>query len=353
VVKSIRTVHTLAIQSQHLFEVVMYFMSRKPKRRLPSKTIIIRSIETIFAFALSCSVISSAATQTLFGSTRLTPPGEYTKQIEGPAVDAAGTLYVPNFQRDGTIGKVSPGSSHSELFTKLPVGSIVSGTRFDLSGRMYLADWKGHNVFVIEPGQTNPQVYFHAGTFHQPNDLAVAADGTLYASDPIFGKGTGQIWRIARGPDGKANGAVMSGERPKMGVTNGIDLSPDDGTLYVSESPTREIWAYRIEQGKLTVPRLVKRFDGPPGPELDGLRTDADGAIFVARPGSGTVAMLTPDGNLVREIPLKGKTPSNLTFGGPDGKTIYVTQVDGGFIETFRVERAGREFCMRTGNAAC
>jgi signal peptidase len=83
------------------------------------------------------------------------------------------------------------------------------------------------------------------------------------------------------------------------------------------------------------------------------LRTDVDGRIFVTRPLKGTVAVLTPDGNLVREIPLKGKNPTNLTFGGPDGKTVFVTQGDGGFIEAFRVDRPGREPCLQVSGAAC
>jgi signal peptidase len=312
---------------------------------------IIVFLEAVFGVLLCCGAIPAAA-QLLFESARLTPPGEYSNRIEGPAVDAAGILYVVNFQRDGTIGKVPPGSLRSQLFTKLPTGSIGSGIRFDLGGRMYVADFKRNNVFVIELGHTTPQVYFHSDKFNQPNDLAIAADGTLYASDPKFGNGTGQIWRITRGPDGKANGAVMSSER-EMGTTNGIDLSPDGETLYVSESTTREVWSYRLDQAKLAMPRLVKRFDGPPRSELDGLRTDADGRIFVARPGNGTVAVLAPEGNLVREIALKGRTPSNLTFGGPDGKTVFVTQVDGRFIETFRVDRPGREPCMQIGHAIC
>ena len=51
---------------------------------------------------------------------------------------------------------------------------------------MYIADFKKHNVWVIERGETTPRVYFHSDRFHQPNDLAIAADGTLYASDPRF-----------------------------------------------------------------------------------------------------------------------------------------------------------------------
>jgi hypothetical protein len=51
---------------------------------------------------------------------------------------------------------------------------------------MYIADYKKHNVLVIEAGQSTPQVYFHSDRFNQPNDLAVASDGTLFASDPRF-----------------------------------------------------------------------------------------------------------------------------------------------------------------------
>jgi sugar lactone lactonase YvrE len=207
---------------------------------------------------------------------------------------------------------------------------------------MYVADFSKHNVFVLNSGETRPHVYFHSAEFNQPNDLAIAADGTLYASDPKFPH-HGQIWRITRQPDGSGAGSVMSSARP-MGAANGIDLSPDGAILYVSESDAREVWAYRLDGNKLLDPRLLKKFDGF---EFDGLRTDIDGKIFVVRPNAGTVAVLTPDGSPARpEIPLRGKVPSNLTFGGADGKTVFVTQVDGRFIESFRVDRPGREPCL-------
>jgi signal peptidase len=286
---------------------------------------------------------AAGAEPALFESRQLTPAGEYTGGIEGPAVDAAGTLYVVNFGRQGTIGKLRLGATRSELFVTLPGGSIGNGIRFDREGRMYIADFRKHNVLVIEAGQSAPQVYFHSDRFNQPNDLAVASDGTLFPH-------SGQIWRIVRGRDGKASGEVMSSER-SMGATNGIDLSPDGTTLYVSEADTREVWAYRLDGTKLAAPRLVKKFDAF---ELDGLRTDLDGKIFVARPLNGTIAILapdkTPDTALVREVPLRGKVPTNLTFGGPDGKSVFVTQKDRKFIETFRADRPGREPCLQASN---
>src|SRR5262249_42475495 len=247
----------------------------------------------------------------LFLSRQLTPSGEYTSGIEGPAVDAMGNLYVVNHGRQGTIGRLAPGATQSEPYVELPPGSVGNAIRFDRDGRMYIADYKNHNVLVLERGSSEPQVYFHSDDFNQPNDLTVADDGTIYASDPNWRRRDGQVWRIVRGLDGKGQGEVMTVER-KLGTTNGLDLSPEGTTLYVDESETREIWAYRLEGAKLAAPRLVRKF---PDFGLDGLRTDIDGLIYVTRILKGTVAALTPNGKLVREIPLQAKEPTNLAFG--------------------------------------
>jgi len=94
----------------------------------------------------------------------------------------------------------------------------------------------------------------------------------------------------------------------------------------------------------------VKRFSDF---SLDGLRTDIDGQLLVARILKGTVAVLSPDGTIKREISLRAKEPSNLAFGGVDGRTVFVTKRQGGFIESFRVERPGREYCLQTPDASC
>ncbi len=307
----------------------------------------ILALSEVLVAALMTS--AAAAEPALFESRQLTPSGEYTSGIEGPAVDAMGILYAVNFGKQGTIGALSPGAPASELFAGLPEGSIGNAIRFDRDGRMYVADYRNHNVFVFERGETEPHVYFHSDQFNQPNDLTVGMDGTIYASDPHWRGHDGQIWRITRGPDGAGMGEVMSSNR-KMGTTNGLDLSPDGATLYVSESETREIWAYRLDGEKLVAPRLVKRFADF---SLDGLRTDIDGQIYVARIEKGTIAALSPDGKVRHEIPLRGKEPTNLAFGGPDGRTVFVTQRQGGFIEAFRVDRPGREFCLQTSDASC
>jgi sugar lactone lactonase YvrE len=302
----------------------------------------------VAVYLVACVVFfagrSNAAEDAPFVSKRITPPGEYTAGIEGPAIDASGNLYVVNFQQGGTIGKLAAGAAQSQLFTSLPAGSIGNGIRFDRQGRMYVADFKKHTIWVIASGETTPHAYFHSDRFNQPNDLAIAADGTLYASDPRFASPAGgQIWRITRRPDGKGQGEVMSSTR-RLGVTNGIDLSPDGATLYVSESNSRQVWAYRLDGNKLLDPRLVRGFADF---EVDGLRTDVDGRIYLARLSAGKIAIIAADGSLQREVPLSGKQPTNLSFGGLDGRTVFVTQKEGRFIEAFRVDRPGREPCLQ------
>ena len=109
------------------------------------------------------------------------------------------------------------------------------------------------------------------------------------------------------------------------------------------------MWAYRLDGSKLLDPRLVRTFADF---EVDGLRTDVDGRIYLARLSAGKIAIIGADGSLQREVPVSGKQPTNLTFGGPDGRTVFVTQKEGRFIEAFRVDRPGREPCLQVQGCA-
>ena len=306
-------------------------------------TISSRTASLLCKLAAAGMLLSPAAAQLApYQSLQVTPPGEYTFGIEGPAVDARGNLYVVNFGKPGTIGKLPAGAGQSELFAVLPEGSIGNAIRFDRDGRMFVADYKKHNILLVSADGKEIQTYFHSDDFNQPNDLTIAADGTIYASDPHFKTRDGQVRRIGKSADG--TGDKMTTDR-KMSTTNGIDLSPDGSTLYVGESDTREIWSYRIDGARLLSAKLIKRFDDF---GIDGLRTDTEGNLYVARILKGTIAVLTPGGKLKREIRLSAREPTNLAFGGDDGKTVFVAQRQGGFVESFRTDRAGREYCLGT-----
>jgi sugar lactone lactonase YvrE len=74
------------------------------------------------------------------------------------------------------------------------------------------------------------------------------------------------------------------------------------------------------------------------------MRCDVDGNLYITRYGKGTVVKLSPAGRVLREIDVLGERPSNLCFGGPDGRTVYVTEVEHGRIVEFRVEHPGLEW---------
>ena len=298
------------------------------------------------ALALSAISTRAQAEPKLFESRQVTPSGEYTFGIEGPAADIDGNLFVVNIGKPGTIGRLAPGGSASEKFAELPAGSVGNSIRFDSHGTMFVADYKKHNIFTIEKGSREPKVFFSSERFNQPNDMTIARDGTIYASDPNWKGRSGQVWRIAKNPDGSAAGDIMTAPRA-MGTTNGIDLSPDGRTLYVGESGTGQIWSYAIRGTALSNARLLKTFEAD---TIDGLRTDVDGRLLIARILKGSIAVLSPEGKLQREIALQGKEPTNLAFGGGDGKTVFVTQRQGGYVESFRTDREGREHCMQAAS---
>ena len=285
-----------------------------------------------FAIFFTMTVFAHAADRAkLFVATPLTADKSFTPGIEGPGCDARGNVYAVNFARQQTIGKVTP-QGKGEVWVTLPGKSTGNGIVFDPKGRMYVADYVGHNVLRIYPDTRKVTVFAHEVRMSQPNDLAIAPNGTLYASDPNWGKGTGRVWRIDR--DGKVSLAA-----DKMGTTNGIEVSPDGKTLYVNESVQRNVWAFAIgKDGTLSDRRLLKKF---PDFGFDGMRCDMDGNLYITRHGKGVVAVLSPEGKVLREIDVLGKFPSNLCFGGPDGRTVYVTEVEHQRLVQFRVDRPG------------
>lgn len=271
------------------------------------------------------AILATSCSQSLYQAHDFTAEKLFSVNIEGPAFDAAGQLYVVNFGHDGTIGRVSDKGACS-LFLELPKGSIANAIQFDSHGDMLLADFAGHNVLKVHMADKKVSVYCHDSRFNQPNDICINRQDQVFASDPKWSDGTGQIWRID--PGGRAT-LLESG----MGSTNGITLSPDGKRLYVNESIQRRVWQYDLDAaGNIANKKLLIEF---PDHGLDGMKCDPEGNLYITRWGKGAVAVVSPDGQLLREVPLKGKKCSNLVFGGKDGRKVLVTMQDRGGMEWF------------------
>ena len=270
----------------------------------------------------------------LYQSSVFTPVNSFTHGVEGPAVDKSGTVYAVNFHHQGTIGQITP-SGESSLFIELPDSSVGNGIRFNSRGNMLIADYTRHNVLEVDMATKKISVLAHEPRMTQPNDIAIDKKDRVYASDPNFKAGTGRVWRI------DTNGKVTLLDSLD-GAANGIEVSPDEKKLYVNAS--RKVWEYDLSsKGELSNKRLLIDF---PDFGMDGMRCDANGNLYIARFGKGVVVKVSPEGKVLEEIKLTGKNPTNVAFGGADGRTVYVTLMDQGNLESFRVDVPGREWRM-------
>lgn len=282
--------------------------------------------------SLPISVTPKPKEAHLYETKNLTASGLFTNNIEGPGV-FHDSLFVVNLGTDGTIGYVDS-TGNCQLYLTLPQGSTGNCIRFDPSGNMYVADFVGHNVLFVNR-EKKVRVFCHNKDFNQPNDLVLSRYGYLLASDPKWRDSTGQLWRID--PDGQP--FLLAGN---MGTTNGICLSPDDRTLYVNESDQRKVWSYDIDtMGNIANKRLFAQFTDF---GLDGMQCDKKGNIYISRYGKGVIAIFSAKGELIQEVQLTGKNCSNLTFGGRDGKTVFVTLQDRKGVDEFRTEIPGKGY---------
>jgi gluconolactonase len=172
---------------------------------------------------------------------------------------------------------------------------------------------------------------FDGRRFNSPNDLVGTRAGVLFFTDPPYGLGSAKaeldfsgVYRLA--PDGKVTLVSLD-----LSLPNGIALSPDERTLYVACSDRQRPVVMAIPLDAQARPDGAARllFDSAPlaaklGIErpVDGLAVDERGNLWVAGPGGIVVA--SPDGEYLGTL-FTGRDTANCTFGGPDGRTLYVT----------------------------
>jgi len=246
-------------------------------------------------------------------------PGLY----EGP-IWLNGALYFSDFtfskgfpsriQRldtDGVMTTVFENSGSNGLAIDTQ-GNIVGSTHsYKSVSRFNLAT--GERISIAEKYNNN--------VFNSPNDLTVAADGTIYFTDPSFqrdaapgGQRKTSVYRVAT--DGTITVVDDSIDNP-----NGIALSRAGNVLYVNGGGEKGLLrAYPIVNG---VPQdgtdLVKDLSVP-----DGMAVDCHGNLYVTEHIAHKVRVFTPAGKQIATIKVDANV-TNAAFGGAEGKTLYLT----------------------------
>lgn len=272
-------------------------------------------------------------------------PGPFGSHIEGASVDPNGNLYATHFRNTGdnssggnNVGRNVIGRSDGLAWFTGEDVAVYNGMKWDPTGEfVYLADvGQGKVVKLNTQTMTGEDHCSDARMKTQgvPNDLALSKSGLVFLSGQDWGTSTGAVWLC------RTNGEAVLLET--MGRTNGIALSPDDATLYLTEangSPVSDnsylegqrIWKYDVAADG-SISNKVEFFNfatDTAQPEAtvdtDGMRTDVEGNLYVTRNGNTKLTIISPDGTHVRDIPLTAmNNPTNLAFGGEQGDRIYV-----------------------------
>jgi gluconolactonase len=257
------------------------------------------------------------------GSRTATPIEGGFDFLEGPVwVAAQGALFFSDMHMGGagwppsTIVRFTPPDQFQDFVTD-DVGS--NGIALTLEGDLLVAthDMQTLSIFDATNAQRTTLALTYMGDhFNSPNDLTVRADGTIYFTDPDWQLGgrtsETEITGVYRVPPGGAP-VLVDGTLDKP---NGIALSPDQQTLYVT-SAGQNLMAYPIAADGSTGAGTVLASPGG----SDGMAVDCAGNLYVT---AGSVRVFNPQGSELGAITV-AESPANVAFGGSDRRTLYIT----------------------------
>ncbi|ADG67988.1 SMP-30/Gluconolaconase/LRE domain protein [Planctopirus limnophila DSM 3776] len=253
--------------------------------------------------------------------------GEGYKFTEGPAVNAQGEVFfndVPN----STTYKV--GSQGVEVFRKETNNG--DGQAFGPDGRLYTVAGKSQQIVATSPDGKVTEI---AKGF-RGNDLVVLNNGNIFVTEPGWsGTEPSKIWFIPKSGEAKV---VDTG----LKFSNGITVSPDQSLLYVSDSRSHWVYSYQIQpDGTLSFKQKYYHLHMPDTADdsgADGMRTDKNGRLWVAtRMG---LQVCDQAGRVNCIIPSPNGKVSNLTFGGPEFDTLFITAGDRVYKRKIKVSGA-------------
>jgi len=263
-----------------------------------------------------------------------TPPGSL---LEGPSFDKDGNLWCVDLP-NGRVVRIDP-SGNFHLVAEYD--GWPNGLKFHKDGRIFIADYK-HGIMVMDPvnGRVEPYL-LRAGIerFKAVNDLFFAANGDLYFTDQgLTGlhDPTGRVFRLT--PDGRVDCLLNNVPSP-----NGLVMNLDESMLYVAVTRGNCIWRVPLmpNGGVAKVGLFVQLSGGWGGP--DGVAMDTDGRLVIAHVGMGSVWVVDRLGEPVYRIrSCTGTHTTNVAFGGPENKTLFITESGTGTILTAELDVPGK-----------
>lgn len=257
---------------------------------------------------------------------------------EGPASDAQGETYFCDMS-GSRIYRIVRSASGIRADVVADGTLSTSGLAWSRDGRLFGTQFSGGKVVEVVLGPDGK------GTLRS---IVPALDvKPMTGANDLVSDGAGGIWFSNMGDPRRAElrGVFFTTDTgaepvrfdvPAIKAPNGIRLSPDGRTLYVVDYKLPQVWAFPVEgPAKLGEGRPFASLSivGDPKQVLggDGLAVDSLGNVWVAVPRASAIVVFDPQGRPLGRIMLPN-FPSNCTFGGPDGRSLYITARDGIFV---------------------
>jgi len=204
-------------------------------------------------------------------------------------------------------------------------------------GSLLMEQHSGHRIVKLDDAMRATSFIdkYEGKALNSPNDMVFAADGALWFTDPPFfyadptndkvdpNKQPGKVQKtnnVYRYKDGKLTAVITNLPNP-----NGIGFSPDGKTLYISNTaPKAQLLKYDVKpDGTVANEKVMFDWTADKGAGVpDGLKVDTKGNIWAT--GEGGIRIISPEGKVLGQIVLP-EVAANLTFGGADMKTLYIT----------------------------
>jgi gluconolactonase len=284
---------------------------------------------------------------------------------EGPIAMADGSVVLVEINRQ-TLTRVRPNGKH-EIVAEL--GGGPNGAAIGPDGAVYVCNNGGFQWHEGPDGSLAPHgtaLDYKTGSI-QRVDLTTGATKTLYdqcdgirlrgPNDIVFdetggfwfsdlGKGNGDVMHMGHVLYARPDGSKIARARDAMLTPNGVGLSPDGRTLYVAETHTSRVWAFRIERPGVLAPATdlfsAGSVLGPlPGYQLlDSLAVEAGGKVCVATLVNGGITAFDPGGG-TEHYAVPDPLTTNICFGGPDLRTAFITASSTGKLYRCQWPRPG------------
>ena len=244
--------------------------------------------------------------------------------LEGPSFDREGNLYCVDIAY-GRILKVSPAG---EFDVVAQYDGEPNGLKIHRDGRLFVADHR-HGVMVVDPisGRVEPYLtrpgFEH---FHGLNDLHFASNGDLYFTDQGQSGLQSPHGRLFRQrADGRLDCLLDNVPSP-----NGLVLTQNESQVLLAATRANTVWRVRFLPGGHAVGKsgtFIQLSGGLAGP--DGLALAEDGSLAGCHMGLGTVWLFDRLGEPVLRIKSPaGILTGNCAFGGPERRTLYITEAE-------------------------